>query len=130
MNIYDYFSGLERSLTRKVKIGSPEQPVICLASDDHNGLVRCRVFFWDGSYLDLYEVVSTEHGYPVRIHYAYTYVRGEQRVFRYDNAPHPTEILTFPHHKHIGQQDTLTESPEPKLSDILAEIESLLTKSG
>ncbi len=47
MTIDDYFSNLERGLSRNVKIGSPEQPIICLASDDYNGLVRCRLFFWD-----------------------------------------------------------------------------------
>ena len=126
MNIADYFSGLERGLTRNVRIGSPEQPILCLASDDYNGLLRCRVFFWDESYLDFYEVVNTEQGYPIRVHYAYTYLRGGHRVFRYDNAPHHPEILTFPHHKHVGPQDKLAESPAPTLSEILAEIERLL----
>jgi hypothetical protein len=128
VNIYDYFSGLERSLTHNVKVGSPEQPVLCLASDDYNGLVRCRVFFWDGSYLDVYEVVNTEQGYPIRVHYSYTYIQDEKRVFRYDNAPHHPQILTFPHHKHVGPEDALAESPEPKLAEVLDEIENLLTK--
>ena len=127
MNIYDYFSGLERGLTQNVRIGSPEKPVICLASDDHNGLLRCRVFFWDESYLDIYEVVNTERGYPIRVHYAYTYVRGGKRVFRYDNAPHHPGILTFPHHKHIGAEDALAESPQPTLAQVIAEVEKLLT---
>lgn len=129
MNIYDYFSGLERGLTKNVKIGSPEHPIICLASDDNNGLIRCRVFFWDSSYLDRYEAVSTEQGYPVRIHYAYTYLRGGKHVFRYDNAPHHPEILTFPHHKHTGERDLLVESSQPTLSEILAEVEKILSDS-
>jgi hypothetical protein len=126
MNIAEYFSSLERGLSQNVKIGSPEQPIICLASDDYNGLIRCRVFFWDDSYLDLYEVISTEQGYPIKIHYAYTYVRNGKRVFRYDNAPHHPQIPTYPHHKHIGPEDTLAASEEPALAQILSEIESLL----
>lgn len=126
MRIEDYFSNLERGLSQNVKLGSPEQPIICLASDDYNGLVRCRIFFWDTSFLDMYEVVSTEQGYPVKVHYSYTYIRGEERVFRYDNAPHHPEVSTHPHHKHIGPKDTLAESPEPTLAQILAEIEPLL----
>ena len=58
--------------------------------------VCCRVIFWDGTYLDVYEVVSTELGYPVRIHDAYTYIRDGQRFFRYDNAPHHPEKATHP----------------------------------
>jgi hypothetical protein len=113
-------------LSQNIKIGSPEQPIICLASDDYNGLIRCRIFFWDESYLDLYEVISTEQGYPVKIHYAYTYLRGGQQVYRYDNAPHHPQILTHPHHKHFGLEETVVASSEPNLTQVLAEIEPLL----
>lgn len=103
MTIDDYFATIERRFRQNVRIGAVEEPITCLASDDYNGLIRCRVFFWDHSYLDIYEVVSTELGYPVRVHYAYTYIREGQRVFRYDNAPHHPEIATHPHHKHIAR---------------------------
>lgn len=126
MSIDDYFSGLERGLTQNVRIGSPEQPILCLASDEFNGLVRCQIYFYDNSYLDLYEVVSTELGYPIKIHYAYTYMRNDKRMFRYDNAPHHPEISTFPHHKHIGMTDSLSATQEPTLAQILAEINSYL----
>lgn len=95
MRIDDYFEGVGRSLEDQDHVTSIEVPE-CLASDDYNGLLKVRVWFWDGSYLDLYEVVSTELGYPVRLHYAYTYVSDEQHVFRYDNAPHYPQIVTFP----------------------------------
>jgi hypothetical protein len=68
MIIADYFAGLERTLRRNPQVSKLEEPFTCLASDDFNGLVRGRVFFWDGSYLDLYEVISTESGYPLRLH--------------------------------------------------------------
>ena len=90
MRIEDYFASLERSLRQAPLVSHLQDPLTCLASDDFNGLVRGRVFFWDDSFLDLYEVVSTELGYPVRISYAYTYLHGEQRVFRYDT---PRTIL-------------------------------------
>jgi hypothetical protein len=80
--IDDYFTSIERSLLQCAYITQIVQPITCLASDDYNGLVRCRLFFWDNSYLDFQETVSTELGYPVRIHYAYTYLRQGQRVFR------------------------------------------------
>ncbi len=54
MNIADY-AAMERGLRRNVRIGRVEEPITCLASDDFNGLVRCRVFFWDDSCLDIYE---------------------------------------------------------------------------
>ncbi len=121
MNIDDYFAAIERGLRQNVRISKLEGPMTCLASDDHNGLIRCRFVFWDESYLDLYETVSTELGYPVRLHYAYTYIRGGQRVFRYDNAPHHPEIATHPHHKHHGPSDELTPADQPSLNQVLAE---------
>ena len=126
MTIDDYFALMERSLYQNIKIGKIEEPLTCLTSDDYNGLIRCRVFFGDDSFLDIYEVVSTELGYPVRVHYAYTYIREEQRVFRYDNAPHHPGIFTHPHHKHIGPTDRLAPSDKPTLSQVLAEIEGWL----
>lgn len=125
MTIDDYFTAIERGLDQNVHIGEIEV-LDCLASDDHNGLIRCRVVFWDGSHLDLYEAVSTELGYPVRVHYAYTYVRDQQHMFRYDNAPHHPEIVTHPHHKHIGPAERLAPADQPSLGQVLAEIEEWL----
>ncbi|MBC8264660.1 MAG: hypothetical protein H8E47_11120 [Anaerolineales bacterium] len=130
MIIDDYFAGMERGLRQNVQVGRVEEPITCLAADDYNGLIRCRVFFWDGSYLDIYEVVSTELGYPVRVHYSYTYLREGQRVFRYDNAPHHPGIATYPHHKHIGAADRLAPADQPSLSQVLAEIERWLGDGG
>jgi hypothetical protein len=103
-----------------------DDPFSLLTSDDYNGLIHIRVYFWDNSFLDIFEVVSTELGYPVRISYAYTYFRGNQLVFRYDNAPHHPEIATHPHHKHIGQKESLAPADQPNLSQIIAEIVALL----
>lgn len=125
MKIGDYFSGIERSL-RRMKGAEIQGEVICLASDEYNGLVRCRVLFWEESYLDIYEVVSTELGYPFKVHYAYTFMQNGKRVFRYDNAPHHPEIGTHPHHKHSGPRDELSAAHEPTLSHVLSEIEKLL----
>ncbi len=122
MTIDDYFVAIERSLRQNSQVSRIAEPITCLTSDDYNGLIRCRVFFWDDSYLDLHEVVSTELGYPVRVNYAYTYIRESRRVFRYDNAPHHPEIVTHPHHKHIGPAERLAPADQPSLSQILAEI--------
>jgi len=62
------------------------------------------------------------------VHYAYTYIRERQRVFRYDNAPHHPKIVTYPHHKHIGPTDRPAPADQPSLSQILAEIEAWLER--
>jgi len=128
VKITDYYASVERSLRQNANISQVDAPQAFLTSDDYNGLFRCRVHFWDGSYLDIYETVSTELGYPVRINYAYTYLRDGQRVFRYDNAPHHPDVATFPHHKHIGLNDRLAPTDQPTLGQVIGEIEPLLGK--
>jgi len=124
MNIADYFSSIERSFDPHTSITSVEI-IEVLASDDFNGILRCRVHFWDGSFLSIHETVSTEPGYPVRIVYAYSYIREDQCVFRYDNAPHHPEIFTFPHHKHIGE-NRIAPTDQPSISQVLIEIKEYL----
>jgi len=126
VTIDDYFAAMERGLQQNLQTGTIEGPVTCLVSDDCNGLIRCRVSFWGGSHLDIYEVVSTELGYPVRVGYAYTYVREGQRAFRYDNAPHHPEIVTYPYHKHVGPSDRLAPADQPSLGQVLGEVQDLL----
>ena len=77
MTIDDYFAAIERGLRQNIRVSRIEEPITLLASDANNGLIRCRVHFWDSSYLDVYEVVSTDLDYPVRLHYATTYLRKE-----------------------------------------------------
>ena len=74
MNIADYFSSIERSLKQYSSVTSIEI-IEVLASDDFNGILRCRIHFWDDTFLSIHETVSTELGHPVRIVYSYSYVR-------------------------------------------------------
>lgn len=126
MKIDDYVVSLERSLSQNLQITAIQDPLLFLTSDDYNGLIRCRVTFWDASFLDIYELVSTELGYPVRINYSYTYLSGDQLIFRYDNAPHHPEIVTHPHHKHIGPKDRLAPADQPNLNQVITEIEGII----
>ena len=106
MIIDDYFASIERGLRAHPAVSQIEEPLFCAASDDYNGVLRVRVIFGDHTYLDIHETVNTELGYPVRIHYAYTFMQNGIQAFRYDNAPHHHDILTFPHHKHGGHHTT------------------------
>ncbi|MEA3407270.1 MAG: DUF6516 family protein [Chloroflexota bacterium] len=37
----------------------------------------------------------------------------------WDNAPHHTQLESFPHHKHIGRQAHLTPSYETRLEEVM-----------
>jgi len=51
-------------------------------------------------------------------------LRANVRVSRLEE-PHP-EIVTYPHHKHIGETDRLVPADPPVLRQILEEIEDFL----
>jgi len=128
VKITDYFLKLEKSLRQHPSIVRVDDPQAYFISDDANGLLKFRVHFWDNSFLDIYEVVNTELGYPVRVSYSYAYFRVNEPIFRYDNAPHHPEIATFPHHKHLIPAK-IVPTDQPTLGQILAEIDGILTKS-
>ena len=73
MYIKDYLAAVEQTLQHCPGIISL-RVLASQSSSDCNGLLRVRASFWDESFLDIYEVVNTELGYPIRIHYAYTYI--------------------------------------------------------
>ena len=130
MNIYDYFDGLRRTLERNRSIFSIDDPVVAQAFDDHRGLFRARVYFWNDSHLTLDEVIDTETRFPEVLRYSYTYIESDgQHIFRYDNAPHYPQLSTFPHHRHYGPNEIAEASEQPTLGHILKEIERFLTQA-
>ena len=126
MTVAEYFASVERGLRRSRVLTGIDESLVCLASDEYNGLLRCRARVSEASYLDIYEVISTELGYPVGIHYSYTFVRDGRLVLRYDNALHHPEVATHPHHLHLGPAERVSSSDQPSLSHILRQVESLL----
>ncbi|MDP2901585.1 MAG: DUF6516 family protein [Methylovulum sp.] len=47
-------------------------------------------------------------------------------IVRWDNAPHHQAVTSFPFHKHVGGQETITESPPMKLPAVLDSVSTLL----
>ena len=126
MNIIDYFESLRRSIQQNLAIIFTEESITAQAFDQYRGLFRTRVSFWDESYLTIDEVIDTTPGYPEILRYSYTYIKGDEHIFRYDNAPHYPNLPTFPHHKHIGPDEIPQASEKPTLSQVFKEIEQIL----
>lgn len=89
------------------------------------GVIEGQLKFYDGSLLDFDEVVLYRNEQLVKLRYAYHYQNNVgEVVFRYDNAPHYPDIITFPHHKHVGP--AVEPANVPDLGEVLREIEQLL----
>lgn len=60
-----------------------------------------------------------------KIKYSYHYMDSQASlIFRYDNAYHHSQLNTYPHHKHL--EETVVESMEPNLYDVLIEVQSVI----
>ena len=92
---------------------------------NRSGLIRGDLFFLDGSRLYFRELLDIEDT-VVRLMYSYHYQDGSaQLIFRYDDTPHHGDINSFPHHKHIEQENNVVASKQPGLADVLSEIEKI-----
>ena len=88
--------------------------------NDKQGFISGTINFEKDSQLQFVEVKNVDVNEKIK--YRYHYMDKEKKmIFRYDNAEHHKNIKTFPHHKHL--KDSIIESLEPNLFDILLEIE-------
>ncbi|MBU2610577.1 MAG: hypothetical protein KJ606_06470 [Chloroflexi bacterium] len=80
-----------------------EHSTVAVWSDSpFTGTAEGEVFFSNGIRLRIREELDFEAG--IISSYGYEAYRGEERIFWYDDFPHPNDqalAATFPHHKHI-----------------------------
>jgi hypothetical protein len=86
--------------------------------------IEDRLIFYDGSFLEVEEVLYLFDRRIEKVRYSYHYQKGDRLIFRYDNAPHHPELPTSPHHKHVG--DRVEPCQEPDFHDVLREIDARL----
>jgi len=69
----------------------------------HDLVTKQRVVLEGGYILDLY--FNEAQG-----KYSYTLVQEDRRIIGWDNAPHHTDLTSFPHHFHL-EDGTVVPSP-------------------
>jgi len=89
------------------------------STSPYTGIAEGEVFFSNGirlrlrEELDFYAGLITSYGYEV--------YRGAERLYWYDDFPHPNDpnlASTFPHHKHVPPDIKHTRIPAPEMSFI------------
>jgi hypothetical protein len=99
----------------------------------HTGVAEGEAIFVNGLRLRMREEVDFDAG--LIISYGYEVYRGEERLYWYDDFPHPNDptlASTFPHHKHIPPDIKHHRIPAaeisyngPNLPPLINEIEGL-----
>ena len=123
MLIDEYFSEIEKTVSECPYITNWE-----IYKDKRSlyiGFIEGKIEFIDQSKLYLMEFVDTSLAVE-RYKYKYQYQDKENRmIFRYDMAPHFSDIKTFPHHKHVKsgtEAEKVYESNVPTLKEVIDEI--------
>jgi hypothetical protein len=99
----------------------------------YTGIAEGEVFFSNGIRLRLREELDFDAGLITA--YGYEVYRGTERLYWYDDFPHPSDpdlAVTFPHHRHIPPDIKRHRVPAPEISfsrpnlpTVLQEIEAL-----
>ena len=107
----------ERLLEIEEKFGSEVRSIVPIELDGET--LRSILYLKDGTNL---RVTEQWHGNTLgRYSYYWLTSAGELKI-GWDNAPHHTHLMSFPHHKHIGRKDNLHDSLEVCLEDVMATI--------
>jgi len=95
-----------------------ERSTVAVWSDSpYTGIAEGEVFFSSGIRLRMREELDFEAGLITS--YGYEVYRGEERLYWYDDFPHPNDPVlasTFPHHKHVPPDIRRHRIPAPKMS--------------
>ena len=93
--------------------------------DEDAGIIQIWIHagFQGGSRFDGFEFLVISKNLLQKRKYRYNFVI-ENRIIRWDNAPHHTEVKTFPHHLHIDSK--VLESHEPTIESVLNYIKKFL----
>lgn len=83
----------------------------------YTGIAEGEVVFANGLRLRLREEVDFDAG--IIVSYGYEVYRGEDRLYWYDDFPHPGDLTltsTMPHHKHVPPDIKHHRIPAPIMS--------------
>jgi hypothetical protein len=83
----------------------------------YTGIAEGEVFFTNGIRLRLREELDFDAGLITS--YGYEVYRGTERLYWYDDFPHPNEpdlAATFPHHRHIPPDIKRHRVPAPEIA--------------
>jgi hypothetical protein len=118
-----YFDELEKTI-----INDPL--VVCIElhrtyTSPKTAYIKGEITFTDGTSMAFFQHIRIEEADLIVTDYRYHCMAADNKlIFRYDNAPHYSEVATFPHHKHLPSG--IYGSDMPDLKDVLAEIDVIV----
>jgi hypothetical protein len=97
------------------------------STSPYTGIAEGEVFFPHGLWLRMRQELDFDAG--LIISYGYEVYRGTERLYWYDDFPHPEDPLlaaTFPHHKHVPPDMKHNRIPAPEMSFMRPNLPALI----
>ena len=86
-------------------------------------IYKCKIILIDGSNLRIFE----KHAHGELVYYSYYWLSAFDDLIRgWDCAPHHHAIDNFPHHLHVGSQQSVLSSDIRNLNGVLTAIKKNL----
>ena len=111
----DDYSAFVAGLFSKLNVAS--STVSVWSDSPYTGIAEGEVLFANGLRLRMREEVDFDAGLIAS--YGYEVYRGEERLYWYDDFPHPNDptlASTMPHHKHVPPDIKHNRIPAPNMS--------------
>jgi hypothetical protein len=110
--------GYSRFVAELLDRPSIERSTLAVWSESpFTGIAEGEVVFSSGFRLRIREEIDFDAALITA--YGYEVYRGEERLYWYDDFPHPNDshlALTFPHHKHVPPDIKRNRVPAPEIS--------------
>jgi len=104
----------ERLLEIKDKYGRRLHRIVPLELDEET--LRLVLYLKDGTNL---RITEQWLGETLKRYSYYWLTSANELKVGWDNAPHHTQVVSFPHHKHIGKQSDVRPSQETSLEQVM-----------
>lgn len=134
-SLHSYSRFVAESLDR---VAVERSTVAVWSTSPYTGVAEGEVFFLQGFRMRIREELDFEAGLITA--YGYEVYQGEEKLYWYDDFPHPnnpTLASTHPHHKHIPPDIKHNRIPAPNMSFIrpnlpvlVQEVEELIEKTA
>lgn len=101
--------------------------VVAWSDSPYTGIAEGEVIFTNGLRLRMREEIDFDA--RLIISYGYEVYRGEERLYWYDDFPHPSDptlASTHPHHKHIPPDIKHHRIPAPNMSFVRPNLPALI----
>lgn len=128
-DISSYLADIELALVSSEIIA--EYHIVRSWANTDDGYIRLRATLTNGDFLEAAEYFTLQNDQVVTVDYHFQWMDSERKALRrrWDSTPHFPKLKNFPHHIHIGIEETVTPGSSMSLIELLKFLEDEIAQS-